>query len=353
MNDITVKVEQSVGSISWNYEEIKTRLKTELETYKNTAYTDDTIKDAKSDLASLRKLSKDIDARKKEIKDKCLEPFTQIESQAKELIALVDEPINAINDQVKDYEERRKKAVKAKIEEFWNKESEKLPERFREKTFQLTYDTKWLNATTAMKTWKEAITNKIEAVNKDLQSITDFHSDYEEDMLKAYEQKMELADAIQRMRSLEAERERILEMERRKKEAEEARRKAEEERRLAEEKRLEEERARKEDEDAKKDQAEVSHVEAGHIDVTEQTASPAENAELKEITEKPEQDERPAELKGLGTIGTPKGAVPVTAAVVETEVPSVTLKITGSNDQLKKIRAYIEYVGAECREVTI
>ena len=54
MNEITVKVEQSVGSISWNYDEIKNRLMTELETYKNTAYTDDTIKDAKTDLATCR-----------------------------------------------------------------------------------------------------------------------------------------------------------------------------------------------------------------------------------------------------------------------------------------------------------
>ncbi|MBP5161870.1 MAG: DUF1351 domain-containing protein [Spirochaetales bacterium] len=350
MNEITVKVEQSVGSISWNYDEIKNRLMTELETYKNTAYTDDTIKDAKTDLASLRKLSKDINARKVEIKNKCLEPYAKIEAEAQELIALVDEPINAINDQVKDYEERRKNAVKAKIEEFWNKESEKLPDRFRLKTFQITYDTKWLNATTTMKTWKDAITNKIEAVNNDLKAITDFHSDYEEDMFKAYEERMQLADAIQKMRSLEAERERILEMERRKKEAEEARRRAEEERRLAEEKRLAEEAARKEEEDAKNIQTEDPHDEAGHDDAAEQTAPPAENETPAQIT--PEPQEEHEEVRGLGTVGTPKMEAPA-AATVSTEGSHITLKISGTPEQLKKIRAYIEYVGAECSEVSI
>ena len=121
MNEISVVVKQEPGKVSWNFEEIKQVLEDGLEVYRTTAYTDATIKTAKSDVATLRKLSAAIKERQKEVKDKCLEPYAIIESQAKELIALIEKPINAINDQVQDYERRRKEAARKEIMDYWNK----------------------------------------------------------------------------------------------------------------------------------------------------------------------------------------------------------------------------------------
>ena len=126
MNEISVVVKQEPGKVSWNFEEIKQVLEDGLEVYRTTAYTDATIKTAKSDVATLRKLSAAIKERQKEVKDKCLEPYAIIESQAKELIALIEKPINAINDQVQDYERRRKEAARKEIMDYWNKKSESL-----------------------------------------------------------------------------------------------------------------------------------------------------------------------------------------------------------------------------------
>ena len=70
MNEISVVVNQEPGKISWNFAEIKKRLEEELAVYQNTAYTDDTIKTAKGDVADLRKLAKAIEDRRKEVKGK-------------------------------------------------------------------------------------------------------------------------------------------------------------------------------------------------------------------------------------------------------------------------------------------
>ena len=100
MNEISVVVNQVPGEVSWNFQEVKDRLETALSEYQGMVYTDDTIKTAKSDVANLRALAKTIEDRRKEVKEKCLEPYSVIEKQAKELVALIEKPIAAINEQV-------------------------------------------------------------------------------------------------------------------------------------------------------------------------------------------------------------------------------------------------------------
>jgi hypothetical protein len=218
MEEIGVIVEQQIGSISWNYEDIKNKLKQELEVYKKTVYTDETIKTAKNDVASLRKLAKDIEDRRKEVKVKCLEPYNMIESQAKELVSLIDEPIKAINSQVEDYEKRRKEAVRKEIEAFWQKESASLPEDLRQKAHDSIYDTRWENATTTKKTWKEGIQKGIQGINIDMETIHNLNSDFEEDMMAVYKKTLSLQEAISKMTVLNEQRERVKEIERKKQE---------------------------------------------------------------------------------------------------------------------------------------
>lgn len=119
MNEISVNVKQEPGKITWNFEEIKTNLEAALAEYTGMVYDDDSIKSAKTDVATLRALAKTIEDRRKEVKEKCLEPYGVIEKQAKELVALMIKPIAAINTQVQDYEKRRKEKARAEIDAYW------------------------------------------------------------------------------------------------------------------------------------------------------------------------------------------------------------------------------------------
>ena len=87
MNEISVNVKQEPGKVTWNFEEIKTNLGAALAEYTSMVYDDDSIKSAKTDVATLRALAKTIEDRRKEVKEKCLEPYGVIEKQAKELVA--------------------------------------------------------------------------------------------------------------------------------------------------------------------------------------------------------------------------------------------------------------------------
>lgn len=235
MEEISVVVQQEPGVVSWNFEEVKAKLAEGLQVFKTTIYTDETIKTAKTDVANLRKLKTEIENRRKEVREKCLEPYAVIEAQAKELNGLIDEPIKAINAQVEDYEKRRKEAVRKDIEAYWSKAAERLPEDLREKAHQKIYDSRWENATATKKSWKEGIDAGVDQILKDLETIASFHSDFEEDMMEVYRTGLNLQPAILKMNDLNAQRERVLEAERRKKEEAERKAREEAEKKAAEE----------------------------------------------------------------------------------------------------------------------
>lgn len=143
------------AEIGFNFEELKTELTARLDHYNTLVVTEDAIKEAKTDLANLRKLRDAIDTKRKEVKKKCLEPFNSFEAQVKELLALIDAPVAAINEQVKAFDDRSKEE---KLEEITKAYGEIVAEEIREIIpLERILDPKWLNKGTTMKSIREAI----------------------------------------------------------------------------------------------------------------------------------------------------------------------------------------------------
>lgn len=76
------------GVISTNFEEIKEKLETEMSTYKTMRVTVDNKKEAKEDMADLRKLKKKLNDRKKEVKEEYMKPYLEVEDGVKQVIRL-------------------------------------------------------------------------------------------------------------------------------------------------------------------------------------------------------------------------------------------------------------------------
>lgn len=87
-----------------NLEALKAELIPKLEKYNNLVVTADSIKEAKADRAALNKLKTAIDDQRKEIKKQYLEPYNVLENQCKEVLALIDAPIQAIDKQIKAFD---------------------------------------------------------------------------------------------------------------------------------------------------------------------------------------------------------------------------------------------------------
>ena len=228
MEEIRVNVEQKNGVIGFNFEEIKEKLNSELEIYKNMIFTEDSKTEAKKTIASLRKLKKSVNDKKLEVKKSFMIPYTNFEDQVKELDKLIDEPINFINNQVEEFERKRVEEKKALISEIYTEIMAEHEEASGYLPLQRIYDSKWENATTTKKAITETITERVDHVEKDLGIIRSMESEFEDKGIEKYKATLELSDAIEVMNQYQKQKEEIL-----RRQEEEAKRKAEEEARKA------------------------------------------------------------------------------------------------------------------------
>ncbi len=203
MEELQVVAQQTPGTIDWNFEELKERLSVEMKRYEKIVYTDENIKEAKSDIAGLRKLQKEVNDRKIEIKKTWLLPYDAFEAQVNELKAIIEKPIAMIDEKVKDYEARRKKATLERIRTYFNEAAAKLPEAVREKAFGKIYQDKWLNATAKVSEWKSGIDSGIESILQDYQTISTMPGDFVKEGVGKYEESLMLNEAIQYMNALQ------------------------------------------------------------------------------------------------------------------------------------------------------
>lgn len=223
MEELQVNVTQKPGAVQWNFEELSNALRAEMKKYEAIVYTDDAITTAKADVAILRKLRKTVEDRRKEIKDKCLEPYSVIEKQAKQLTSLIDEPIKKINEQITAYTEEQRQKKKKEILAYMTEKFADLPEQVAVKLRFKIYDTKWENATATKKAYKETIDKAHDATLADLAIMEGVDPDYKDAAMEAFLKDLRLQDAMAKAQELQKQKEIVLENERKRREQEQKR----------------------------------------------------------------------------------------------------------------------------------
>lgn len=268
--------------IDWNMDEIKAQVQTIMTAYTNVVYTDETMKSAKDDRATLNKFRKAIEDRRKEVKNKCLEPYNRFEAEVKEVVSLIDEPLGIIDRQIKDYEEQQKAEKKAKIEEAYKNAIGDLAEVL---PFEKVFDPRYLNATYALAKAIGEISEKIIKVKTDLETIDSMESEYKLNVKDVYVKTLDLSKAMAEERRLKDLKEKLEADKKAKEEAEAKRLADEEQRRAAAEERAKveaEERAKREAEEAERRAAEEkARQEAEEAEKAAQPEAPTPEPEVK------------------------------------------------------------------------
>ena len=189
-----------VNAIEFNYDDLHKWITEQVEKYQNLTYTDETIKDAKEDRASLNKFKERIDAARKDVKKRYLEPYNNFEDKVKTLLKLIEEPAAAIDTQVKDYEERKKTEKKKQIEDYFNATIGDLSNLL---TLDKIFNPKWLNATVTIKNVQTEIDQILAKVKFDLQTIKDLKSEWELTLIDTYLNTLDIAAALREKTRLE------------------------------------------------------------------------------------------------------------------------------------------------------
>lgn len=188
--ELRINTWKSPEVIDFNFEELKEEITNKSALYKNMVYTDETIKDAKSDRALLNKFKTALEDKRKEVKKQCLEPYNQFEKQIKELVAIIDEPVKLIGEQITEFEDREKAEKHEQITKLFDKAG------FQSfVTLEQIYDPKWLNKSVSLKSIEEELTNTVYRIGHDVTTINSL-KEYSFEALEHYKKTLDLASAI-------------------------------------------------------------------------------------------------------------------------------------------------------------
>lgn len=169
IENLEVAVSCKQGSIVSNFTELKENILAIAEAYKDLAVTEDNIPERKKDVATLRKVVKAVEDKRKEVKKEHMKPYLAFESEIKEVEALVDDVINPINDAIKQVEDEAKLAKLEKCKELYEQQ---VPMEYREYIpMESVMSDKWLNKTTSEKDIIYDISEKITSLKQDLNTL--------------------------------------------------------------------------------------------------------------------------------------------------------------------------------------
>lgn len=185
MNELQIANFEQTEITTWDFPMIKAELQRRLDTYKNIIYTDESIKDAKNDRATLNKVKKAIDDARKAYKAKCLAPYEALEPQVKELLDLVEGQKNLIEGTIKDFEDRQKEAKEQEIKKYYDRKAFLLGEYADALYPKLFYKT-WLNASTTTAKYEEEVQSAINGAVLDINAIKALNSPFVDTLIDVY-----------------------------------------------------------------------------------------------------------------------------------------------------------------------
>lgn len=179
--------------IQFNYEELKAEITSKVEMYKNLVYTgSDQIKDAKADRAALNKLIKAMSDERIRIKKDCLKPYDEFERKIRELTDIVNEPVQLIDKQIKEYEqtlkEEKRKEIEALFETIGFQAFVKL---------EMIWDEKWLNASVSMKSIEDAMRARLNEISTAVFTLNKL-PEFGFEALALYKETLDLSKAIEK-----------------------------------------------------------------------------------------------------------------------------------------------------------
>ena len=199
--ELTLKVvEQNIGTLNTNAEQLLELVKKRLAYYSIDRYSVDNIAAAKKDKAELNNAAKLLNAERIRIEKEFMEPIETFKTTVSETVDLINECSAKIDGIVKEVEQKEKDNKKAIIIEYF----ESL--HFSLVDFDMLFNPKWLNKTTKLKDIQDEIRGRIEKIKADL-TVLDHIGEIE--AKQYYLSTLNLDAALSKADEIKANRERL------------------------------------------------------------------------------------------------------------------------------------------------
>lgn len=199
MNNIEIIIENPEQGIA-NYEPLKAAAQDMAAVYGSQLVSADAIKDAKTDMAMLRKLAKSASDMRIKIEREHAAKIATVTKQLKEVAGIFTDAAAKIDSQVKAYDEERKAARLEEIRQIYAEEIGDMADII---PFDKLYRAEWLNKTTTDKTVRGDIQTAVINAQTGIEQIKGLGSPHENAILSAFLDKLSLADALAAKKRLE------------------------------------------------------------------------------------------------------------------------------------------------------
>lgn len=164
--ELKINEVQLPEQITFNYEELKQELTEKVSMYETLVYTDEQIKEAKVDKASLNKLKKALNDERIRREKEYMKPFDDFKAKINEIIDIIDKPVALIDKQVKEYEIKQKQEKKEQIKELWSEMD--VPEGL---LLEDVFEDRMLNVSYGMNHVKQKMLDDIKRFNRDMETL--------------------------------------------------------------------------------------------------------------------------------------------------------------------------------------
>ena len=221
MNNIEIIIENPEQGIA-NYGPLKAAAQELASVYGSQLVSPDAIKDAKSDMAMLRKLAKTASDMRIKIEREHAAKIATVTKQLKEVSGIFTDAAAKIDTQVKEYDEQRKAARMEEIRQIYAEEVGDMADIL---PLGKLMRQDWLNKSTTTKAIRDDLQADIINAQTGIEQIKGLCSIHENAILSAFLERLSLADALAAKKRLE---DMDAAMERRKEEARKAAQEAEE-----------------------------------------------------------------------------------------------------------------------------
>ena len=233
MAEFTVTTDLSVVrdlKITANFDELKAALTEKVESYRTMLVTPENTAAAKSDLANLRRVQRDIDTVRLAWKREYMAPWDEFEAKCKELKAVLDSGISNLDTQVKAFEEAEVNAKLDELRQFFEETVLPATRPYADFDKIAAKYPRWKNKTYDMTAAKNDIQITLAEIDRGLSALRGMEEPYKTAMLAKFADTYRMDDAMNvmaQMKRQEQMEQARLETEARMKVAEEARKAAE------------------------------------------------------------------------------------------------------------------------------
>jgi len=162
----------NLPSIEFNFDEQKEELAERLTFYESLAVTPDTVRTAKEDRAKLNKLKAAIEEQRKSVKKRWNAPYAAFEKKVKEIVEMIDKPIERIDSQVKAYEEQERAEKDQQLRAYF--EMQNPPEWIE---FERILPPKWGNKGESIEKLQSEIDEQVKQLKCDRAQIERIYAD--------------------------------------------------------------------------------------------------------------------------------------------------------------------------------